>query len=225
MLIIIRLFNSQGADTLIDAKMKQFKKYMEKYTSVSSNEWEIISQTFTQQKYLKNEIILNEGETCRYFYYLGRGLLRSYYSYDGCDVVKSFIFPPFGFTSGASFVNRLPAIESIQAIEESYVWKINYEQYQQLMQLSSWTKFTHGLLSESDNSSKQMIIQLKSQTPGQRYRWLTQNYHPSQLQQIPQKYLASYLGVAPQSLCRIKNKLYKDRRLLGFGQKNKSVAP
>jgi CRP-like cAMP-binding protein len=192
--------------------MKQFKNYIEKYASVSSIEWKIISQTLTQQKYLKNENILNEGETCRYFYFLESGLLRSYYNYDGYDVVKTFIFPPYGFTSEASFVNRSPAIESIQAIDESLVWKINYEQCQQLLQLSSWTKFMRGLLSEADNFSKQMIIQLKSQTPGQRYVWLTQKYHQKQLQQIPQKYLASYLGVAPQSLCRIKTKCINRER-------------
>lgn len=189
--------------------MDQLKKYIEKFASVSLNEWETISKVFTKQCYVKNEIILGEGKICRKFYFLDSGLLRSFYNFNGNDVVKTFIFSPSCFTSEASFVNQLPANECIQAIEDSIVWQTDYENYKLLKNLSSWIRFRNSLLNEIDYYSKQMIIQLKSQTPEQRYFWLTQHYHQTLLQRIPQKYLASYLGVAPQSLCRIKNKLYR----------------
>ena len=193
--------------------MREFRKFIEKYTAIPDNEWDKISQAFTQRKFAKNEIILQEGKVCRYFYFLESGLLRYFYNVDGNDVVKTFTFPPFCFTSEASFINQRPANENIQTIEKSVVWQTNYEQYRKLEKLNSWSKFTNGLLNEFDKYSKLMIIQLKSQTPEERYFWLTQNYPQSLLQKIPQKYMASFLGIAPQSLCRIKNKLHQNRKV------------
>ncbi len=193
--------------------MKEFKIFIEKYTSLPGNEWDTISHAFTQRKFARNETILQEGNVCRNFYFLESGLLRYFYNVDGDEVVKTFTFPPFCFTSEASFINRRPATESIQAIVTSTVWQTNYEQYRELEKLASWNKFINGLLNEIDKYFKLMIVQLKNQTPEQRYFWLTENYPQSLLQRIPQKYMASFLGIAPQSLCRIKNKLHKNRKV------------
>ena len=193
--------------------MKELKKFIEKYTIISENDWNIMGKVFTQKKFAKNEIILQEGKVCRYFCFLESGLLRYFYNVDGNEVVKTFTFPPFCFTSEASFINQRPSIENIQAIENSTVWLINYEQYKELEKLESWNKFINALLNEIDQFLKLMIIHLKIFTPEQRYLWLIQNYPQSILQQIPQKDMASFLGIAPQSLCRIKNKLRKNQKV------------
>ena len=196
--------------TSSNQKMKELKRYLEKYTHLPSNEWEIISQAFAKREFVKNEIILQEGKICRNFYFLENGLLRYFYNIDGNEVVKTFTFPPSCFTSEASFINQRPANENIQAIKDSTVWQVNYEQYMRFKKLNSWNKFTDGLLNEFDKYLKLMIVHLKTQTPEERYLWLTESFPKSLLQQIPQKYMASFLGIAPQSLCRIKNKLDKN---------------
>jgi CRP-like cAMP-binding protein len=193
--------------------MKDFKLFVENYTSISGNEWDKISTDYTQQKIAKNEMILQEGMICRNFYFLESGLLRYFYNSEGKEVVKTFTFPPYCFTSEASFINQRPAIENIQAIEDSIVWKIGYKQYNELEKLNSWKKFTNGLLDEIDTFSKLMIIHLKTQSPEQRYFWLIHNYPQAILQRISQKDLASFLGITPQSFCRIKNNLHKNRKV------------
>jgi CRP-like cAMP-binding protein len=193
-------------------EMKDFKTFIEKYTCLPENDWETIMQAFIRREFHKNEMILEEGKVCRNFYFLENGLLRYFYNIDGNEVVKTFTFPPFCFTSEVSFINQRPAYESIQAIENSTVWQTNYKQYRVLEKLASWNKFMYSLLNEIDRYSKIMIVHLKTQTPEQRYLWLTQNYPQSLLQRIPQKYMASFLGVTPQSLCRIKNKLHNKRK-------------
>lgn len=193
--------------------MNELKIFIDKYISLPENDWEIIKQTFSRKEFKKHEIILEEGKICRNFYFLETGMLRYFYNVDGDEVVKTFTFPPFCFTSEASFINQRPSNENIQAIEDSTVWQINYEQYRELENLASWKKFIDGLLSEFDTYTKLMIVHLKNQTPEQRYFWFIDNYSQSLLQRIPQKYMASFLGVTPQSLCRIKNKLRKNRKV------------
>jgi CRP-like cAMP-binding protein len=193
--------------------MKALKKFIENYTALSVNEWDKISQVFTQRKIAKNEMILQEGMICRNFYFLESGLLRYFYNIDGNEVVKTFTFPPFCFTSEASFINQRPSIESIQALEDSIVLQADIQQYKELENIDSWKKFTYGLLDEVDRFSKLMIIHLKTQSPEQRYLWLIQNYPQSILQRISQKDLSSFLGITPQSFCRIKNNLHKNRKV------------
>jgi CRP/FNR family transcriptional regulator, anaerobic regulatory protein len=193
--------------------MKALKKFIENYTAISGNEWDKISQVFSQRKFAKNELILQEGMICRNFYFLESGLLRYFYNSDGKEVVKAFTFPPYCFTSEASFINQRPSIENIQALEDSIVWQTGYQQYKELENVDSWKKFTYGLLDEYDKFSKLMIIHLKTQSPEQRYFWLIQNYPQSILQRISQKDLASFLGITPQSFCRIKNNLHKNRKV------------
>lgn len=189
--------------------MKDFKEFIEQYTTLSENDWKQISKAFVKKEISKNELILEEGKICRYFYFLQNGLLRYFYNIDGNEVVKIFTFPPYCFTSEASFINLRPSIENIQAIEKSVVWQTNFEQYKNLEQLVSWKKFTNGLLNEVDMFLKLMIVHLKLQTPEQRYLWITQSYPQSLLQRISQKDMASFLGITPQSFCRIKNNLLK----------------
>lgn len=189
--------------------MHVLKKYLNKYTSLSNSDWDIIKQAFIRKEVKKNELILEEGKICRHFYFLEEGLLRFFYNDDGKDVVKTFTFPPYCFTSESSFLNQRPSIENIQAITNSIVWHISYEKYKELEKQAFWEVFTKHLLSEFDEYLKTMIIHLKNQSPRQRYFWLTENLPQSLLQCISQKDLASFLGITPQSLCRIKNNLHK----------------
>lgn len=191
--------------------MDAFKEFIEKHIQLPAKDWEIIQPAFTKREIRKNDFILEEGDVCRNFYFLESGLLRYFYNIDGNEVVKTFTIPPFCFTSKISFRNQRPAQESIQAIEDSVIWLTNYRQYRELEKLNSWNGFINSLLNEIDEFSETMIIQSKTLTPDQRYQWLTKNYPAGLLQRIPQKYLASFLGIAPQSLSRIKSNLYKKK--------------
>ena len=63
--------------------MRDFKEFIERYTTISGKDWETISKAFTQREITKNEIILQEGKVCRNFYFLESGLLRYFYNVDG----------------------------------------------------------------------------------------------------------------------------------------------
>ncbi|MFB6318617.1 Crp/Fnr family transcriptional regulator [Saccharicrinis sp. FJH54] len=191
--------------------MDIFKTFIERHTPLPAKDWETIQRAFTKKEVLKNELILSEGEICRNFYFLERGLLRYFYNIDGKEVVKTFTIPPFCFTSKISFRNQRPAQESIQALEDSVVWQTNYVQYRELEKMETWNNFINSLLNEIDEFSDMMMIQSKTLTPDQRYQWLTRNFPASVLQRIPQKDIASFLGIAPQSLSRIKHNMLKKR--------------
>lgn len=192
--------------------METFRKFIEKYTTLTINEWMTIQQEFTRKEISKNELILEENKVCRSFSFIESGLLRYFYYEDGQDITKTFTIPPFCFTSRISFRNQTPAKENIQALEDSIIWQTSYKQYRELEKLNCWNIFIGKLLNEIDEFSELMMRQSKTMTQEERFQYITNNYAQSILQRIPQKHLATFLGIAPQSLSRIKKSLHQKRR-------------
>lgn len=150
--------------------------------------------------------ILEEGKICKSLFFLESGLLRYFVLKDGKEVTKFFTIAPYCFTSQASFNSRKPANESIQSIEESVIWETSFKQNEELLKLESWNSFARKITQEVQFFTEEILEDLQSETAENRYRKLLQN-QPELLNRIPLKYLASFYGVAPQSLSRIRKKL------------------
>jgi CRP-like cAMP-binding protein len=184
------------------------REFIEHYTRVPNDEWLIINEAFERKLFAKNEIILEEGTICRHFYFLQTGLIRCYTFYDGTDITKYFTTAPYCFTSIESFRKQIPADESIQTIEESVIWFASTSKLKQLKMLNSWNEFTRLLLQEVQQFTRKSLLDIKTKTAEQRYKELLIN-NPEVVQRIPLKYLSGFLGVAPQSLSRIRKNLAK----------------
>ena len=162
--------------------------------------------------FTKDEMLLEEGSVCRYFYFFEEGLIRFCCNIDGVDVTKTFCKAPYCFTSKISFHNQTPARESIQSLEKGVVWRISYEQFKNLDKIAAWNIFVQKLMNEIQELLENHFIESKLLTAEQYYDKLLEQFPADFMQKIPLKHLASFLGVAPQSMSRIRNKLHKNRR-------------
>ncbi len=189
-----------------------FRKLIERFVPISDEDWQEIGKDFQKQVFKKDDIILEEGRICRHFYFFEQGLIRFFCTVDGEDVTKAFGVAPYCFTSKVSFRNQTSANEGIQALESTIVWCITYEQYKKLEQIASWNRFMHRLINEIQEYMENRLLESKVYTAEENYQNLLERYPASLMQKIPLKYLASFLGVAPQSLSRIRNKLHNERR-------------
>ena len=188
--------------------MKSFRNFVEKYQVIPNKDWEVISNCFRRRDILKNELILKEGKICRHLYFLESGLLRYFILKDGIQVTKFFTIAPYCFTSQASFNTKTPSKENIQAIEESIIWETTYEENYKLLELKSWNLFARKITQEVQFFTEEILEELQSETAEKRYIKIL-NTQGELLKRIPQKILASYLGIAPQSLSRIRKKYSK----------------
>ncbi len=185
--------------------MNAFKNFIENYTDLPGSDWQIISKAFERREFAKNETILAEGSICRYFYFLEKGLVRFYENNDGNDVTKFFTKAPYCFTSKVSFNQQKPATENIQALTSTVVWQTTLPQTNALLHLESWSTFTRRFVHEVQTYTEELMMQIKTETAEQRYYKLLEQ-HPDVIHSIPLKYLSSFLGIAPQSLSRIRKK-------------------
>jgi CRP-like cAMP-binding protein len=183
-----------------------FRQFIENYTPLSDDDWAAISAQFVQHTYKKGEIMLAEGKICRHLYFIEHGLLRFFITKEGIDITKFFTDAPYCFTSQVSFNAEKPATENIQAIEKSVVWATTLQQANTLFELQAWATFVRKLIQEVQYFTEQILEELQTETAENRYRKMLEQ-QPALVQRIPLKYLASYFGIAPQSLSRIRKKM------------------
>ncbi len=191
--------------------MSAFRKYIEKYSKVSEEDWQIFLQVFEQKVIEKNDLLVEEGKICKYFYFLEQGLVRFFTIKDGNDITKMFTIAPDCFTSKLSFRKQKLAQEGIQALEKSTVWQVEYKDLKILSKLDSWNTFIRQFVYEVDEFTEKFLMEIQTETAEERYQKLNERY-PRIINKIPLKHLSAFLGIAPQSLSRIRKKLHENRK-------------
>ena len=183
-----------------------FKRFISNYVFLPEQDWEAIAKVIQPKTYSKGSLLLQAGSICNTFSFLETGLLRFSILKGGEDVTKFFTVAPYAFTSQYSFSNRLPSRENIEALEESLIWEVSYEASNQLLALNSWNTFVRKLIQEVQHFTERILEEAQNETAENRYLDLLEN-RADLVKRVSLKHLASYLGVTPQSLSRIRRKL------------------
>ena len=117
-----------------------------------------------------------------------------------------FTVAPYCFTSQRSLTKQEPAAESIQALEDCTIWRMTRTDAYALFANVAWSNFVRELVQEVQFYTQQLLQEAQTQTAEERYITLLQQ-NGALLNRVPLKYLASYLGIAPQSMSRIRKKI------------------
>lgn len=168
-----------------------------------------ILQDIGQQTILqKSDFFIREGQIPRKFALVQSGLFRYYYQNDkGIEFTKSFIAPGNVLASYTSMLNQSPSLYFIQALETSTLLEINYKSWLSLQEQDSyWDKFLIRALEKGYAAKEKRERELLLLDAEMRYRNFIQEF-PGLDQQISQQQIASYLGIQPESLSRIRKKM------------------
>jgi len=185
------------------------KKFISRFVTVSGEEMEEITGKFKRKRVKKNDYVLRQGDTCKDFVFVDKGCLRLYYVKDGIEVSVWFAFQPSSAIEVYSFISEKPSDYFLQAIEDSEVLflpktelKKMYQSHPKMeaMMRNYWEAVLLDLISR--------FTALETDSAEKRYLDLINN--TDYLGNIPQKYLASFIGVTPTSLSRIRKKIIKN---------------
>jgi CRP-like cAMP-binding protein len=150
--------------------------------------------------------LLKEGQVANYIYFIERGLVRSYYLKDGNEVCSWFMKEGDVIISVNSFFNRIPSYEYLQAIEDTTVYFIHYDQLQNIYKKFIEFNIVGRILTEKYYQlSEERLFLMRRQKASERYNHLLE-HHPEILQRVPRTYIASYLGITLETLSRINKK-------------------
>ena len=177
------------------------------YVSLSDRDEEIIRELFHRKKFKKGEHLLQAGNVCRYIIFIETRLVRYYINSDGVELTNYFNKEGEFVCDYLSFLPQTPSGVNIQALEDTCIWVISFNDMQRFYQsVEHGERFGRlGIERVFINLIGQMIS-LYTDPPDARYRKFISNY-PDIGQRIPQYYIASYVGIKPQSLSRIRKRI------------------
>ena len=182
-----------------------FKELFDKLKADKKN-WDNIQSLFHEKEILAKTTLLSEGEISKTIYFIKKGCLRMWFNNDGKDITFQFFFENKGVCSLESFFNQQPSLFYIESIEASSVVFINKNDFDII--LSKYPEIKEGfndiILKRLSNYTTLFLSRIKD-NPQKRYNELMKT-NPEIIQRIPQHYIASYLGITPVSLSRIRNK-------------------
>lgn len=159
-----------------------------------------------QEKTLKkNGFLIQPGQVASEIVFIKSGILRSYYIHlNGDEITNCITFAGELMSAYSSFISQAPTEESIQALVETELLVLGKEDLEKLYEQSSRWQNVGRLLSELQYMElEKRILSLQKQNAKQRYQQLLQN-HPNYLKFIPQNHLASFLGISPRHLSRLR---------------------
>lgn len=175
------------------------------YHPISDEAKQDLSRLLKKTILPKNAVLIKEGIVCNHLYFLEQGCLRGFYNLDGKEVTHWFAFENDFVTSFYSFISRKPCLENIQALEDTVLWSISYEELQQLFDKHhDMERMTRIIYERSYIRLEERLVRLQFRSAKERYEQITSVF-PTILNRVSLGHIASYLGISQETLSRIRS--------------------
>lgn len=185
--------------------------YISLYTPLEENEISSLQSMVKKRDFKKNEIVFTEGKISDEIYFVTKGCVRLFYNVDGDDKTAFFYTEGQFICAGESYTFNVPAKENYQAIENTNLYVFTKDDVNKLLTISSKFEAIARIATENELiSCQRMIASFVTKTAEERYIELL-NTQGELFQRAPQQYIASFLGVSPETLSRIKARVLKKR--------------
>jgi CRP-like cAMP-binding protein len=186
---------------------RYFQHFNEK-VPLTEDEQEFIKNYLTVKKLRKRQYLLQEGDVCKCVAFVEKGGLRLYrVNEDGSEHIVAFALEGFFITDLYSFLTNETSTYNIDAIEDSELVLITRSASDELRKLSpKYQEFIFQATSEAYIQSEKRITSTISLNLEERYKELTANY-PDIIHRIPQHMIASYMGLNPETLSRVRKRI------------------
>ena len=188
-------------------EMEEIKKFIDHIHPMSTTDWDFFSSKLQQQNLEKNTALVKMGEVENYLSFISEGIVRYYIPQVESDLTFGFLFENEFVTAYDSFITRTSSPYEIDTLTNTTLWRISYEDLQEVYQKTVSGNIIGRRMAENMFLIKsKREIALLSKTAEELYLDLFRE-RPKLLKQIPLKHIASYIGVTPQALSRIRKRI------------------
>jgi CRP-like cAMP-binding protein len=181
-----------------------------KHIQLNDKEKEVFLDYLKLKNIKKKEFLLSEGEVCRYSIFVTSGCLRGYtVDKNGNEHVLSFAPEGWWIADMYSMISQKPGTLNIEALEDTetiLLSKVNQEKL--YTEIPKFERFFRILIENSLVANQQRIIDNLSLTAEERYSIFCKRY-PTLIDHLPQKQIASYIGVTPEFFSRMRSELLR----------------
>ncbi|MEO8821466.1 MAG: Crp/Fnr family transcriptional regulator [Ginsengibacter sp.] len=185
-----------------------FFKSITEHISITEEEFEFCKTLFIPKKLRKKQYLLQEGDVCRYTSFVEKGMLRTFrVDEKGNEPILQFSFEGWWIADLYSFLTEEPSIYNVEAIENCELLLITKPSWDILLEkVPAFERYFRILIQNSLIATQRRLMSSLSETAEEKYTKLIENF-PTCLQRVPQHMIASYLGITPETLSRIRGQM------------------
>lgn len=185
----------------------QIKRKFREYGSLDINEWEKLSSCFQALSVRKGSLLLREGQICESVYFVNKGAIRHYFLKDGIEINTAFSFEHSFVSNTKSLTGQLPSDQFISAMEDSELIRmLRIDLFKVYAEIPAFEMIGRQMLQSMVIEQEARTALFMLYTPEERYQKLITE-HAEILQRVPLQHIASYLGIARETLSRIRKRL------------------
>ena len=186
-------------------------QYFSKITPLSADEIQLLTDTMLIKQVKKDSFLLKEGQLNKDTFFILDGLVREYKVIDGEEITTHFFSEEQWIISLTSFTEETPSTHNLICMEDTTVVIGNETKAQELFKQYPRFETVSRMVMESVFSEQQKTMSAYlTDSPEQRYLRLFET-KPDLIQRVPQYQLASYIGVKPESLSRIRKRISQNK--------------
>ncbi len=190
---------------------ESFYAFIQKLSPEFKVDINLLKSSLKSREVRKGEFLFHKGDICDFVAFTCKGCLRSFVVKDDKEYTLFFHTENQTFGDYESFQKNKPACFSTQAIEDSEILIFNHQTMLLFEKTVGGQKLLRLVAEDLAFLLRDKLLSLLIDTPQERYLKLIET-EPQLLQRIPQYYLASYLGIEPESLSRLKRRVYKNQK-------------
>lgn len=183
------------------------KEHLNKFIVCSDTEFDSILKFFSIRTFSKKENLLEEGQICKYHYFVTKGLLRKFFINEkGMEQTTEFAIETWWLTDNIAYEHQLPTSFYIQAVEKSEIFCLSHENQKKLVEkFPIMERYFRFVYQRAYAASQMRVKYLFSFSKEEFYHQLVRT-QPEFVQRVPQYLIASFLGFTPEYLSEIRKK-------------------
>lgn len=192
--------------------LEKLKEHCKRLVPLTDNELKLIDRYFEPASFNKRDYLLTNGTICNFIAFISEGAIRHFHVKNGVEKTCDLSFANSWVTDFQSFTHGTSCIMNLQALENSTVFVVTKKNLIDLYkECGKYETFGRLMAEQVAQRATEIAMSLSSDKPEERYLKLI-NDHPDVLQRVQQKYVANFLGISPESLSRIRQRIVQNRK-------------
>jgi CRP-like cAMP-binding protein len=185
----------------------RLKTYLKNTVPFTEQELNLVDDYFERRSLQKKDFLLQSEKVCSFIGFIAGGTIRHFHIKDGVEKTCDLSFEDSWVTDFQSFTCNTPCIINLQAMEATTLFMIQKENlYKLYSQCPKYETFGRLMAEQVAQRATGIAMSLSSDKPAERFQNLLSK-QPDLFQRVPQKYIANFLGVSPESLSRIRKRI------------------
>jgi CRP-like cAMP-binding protein len=185
----------------------QLKIFCNTTIPLTKEELNLIDNYFEVVKLRKKDFLLQGGKVCDFIGFIAEGTIRHFHVKDGVEKTCDISFENAWVTDFQSFTHGIASIMNLQAMADTSLFIIKKENlYKLYHECNKYETFGRLMAEQVALKATEIAMSLSSEKPEERFQNLIKK-QPDLFQRIPQKYIANFLGISPESLSRIRSRI------------------